>query len=300
MYKQGRRLYYRPMKNTLIGFLLALIFASFAAAAATPKPAWIKKEAAIETPESAYFDPASGYVYVSNVAGAPDGKDGKGWISRMKPDGKELKKGVDGFNAPKGLRAHQGTLWVSDIDRVMAIDVASAKIKSTIPIEGAKFLNDVATGEDGAVYVSDTFGNKIFVIRDGEASVFAEGEQLLGPNGLLVQGGTLVVAGMGLLNPDWSTKVPGKLYKINLKSKEQSAVTPELAGNLDGLESDGAEGYIVSDWMAGKVFRVSKGKVTELTKGYKGSADLGFVEKTRMMILPAMAENRVLGFKVAK
>ena len=60
---------------------------------------------------------------------AARGKDGDGWISKLTLDGKMAKnKWVTGLNAPKGLRSHDGTLWISDIDRVVAVDIESGKV----------------------------------------------------------------------------------------------------------------------------------------------------------------------------
>ena len=56
-------------------------------------------------------------------------------------------------------------------------------------IDGAQFLNDLATAPDGTVYVSDSAALKIFEVRNGKASVFVEGGDVVEqPNGLLVDG----------------------------------------------------------------------------------------------------------------
>ncbi len=66
------------------------------------------------------------------------------------------------------------------------------------------------------------------------------------PNGLLVEGDSLVVAAWGKPEADFSTKVPGHLYRLNLASGAKTLITPKPTGNLDGLESDGRGGYITS------------------------------------------------------
>src|SRR4029079_18676741 len=134
---------------------------------------------------------------------------------------------VTGFNAPKGLRASNGTLWVADIDEVVAIDMATAMIKSHTKIPGAQFLNDVAVGDDGTVYVSDTFASRISAIKDGKVSTVASGPDFEYPNGLLFEGGKLVVGGWGKPEADFSTKVPGRLYTLDLKTKEKKLITPD-------------------------------------------------------------------------
>ena len=42
----------------------------------------------LSNPESALFDPVAKIIYVSNVAGGPGDKDGKGFISRLSTEGK--------------------------------------------------------------------------------------------------------------------------------------------------------------------------------------------------------------------
>jgi hypothetical protein len=60
-------------------------------------------------------------------------KDGNGYISRLTPDGKMASaKWVTGLNAPKGLRSAGSTLWVSDIDEIVAIDIGSGKITQRV------------------------------------------------------------------------------------------------------------------------------------------------------------------------
>src|SRR6188474_476933 len=224
---------------------------------APPKPLvaelWTVTEG-IETPESVYVEPASGDIYVSSVAGMPGEKDGKGSIAKISADGKTVNAmWVTGLNAPKGLRSYEGTLWVTDIDEIVGIDMATAKVKSKTKVAGAQFLNDTAVGSDGTVYVSDMMGNKIIALKGGKTSVFAEGEDLEYPNGLLVEA-------------DFTTKVPGRLFKLDLKTKKKTLITPEPSANIDGLESDGKGGYIATDYLAGKVLRISSdGKITTLT-----------------------------------
>ena len=64
----------------------------------------------IETPESVYVDAASGFIFASQIAGAPDGRDGNGRIVKLGGDGQVVSSTwVTGLNAPKGLRSHNGT-----------------------------------------------------------------------------------------------------------------------------------------------------------------------------------------------
>ena len=91
-------------------------------------------------------------MFVSSINGQILDKDGNGYISRLSPDGKVVSaKWVTGLNGPKGLRSVRGTLWVADIDEVVGIEIASGKITSRVKVDGAQFLNDLATAPDGTV-----------------------------------------------------------------------------------------------------------------------------------------------------
>ena len=88
-------------------------------------------------PESAYLHADSGSLFVSLIDGEPGGRDGNGHIARLTPEGEVVDAmWATGFNAPKGLRAHDGTLWVADLDEVIGIDIETAEVTSRIAVEG--------------------------------------------------------------------------------------------------------------------------------------------------------------------
>jgi hypothetical protein len=258
----------------------------------------------LKAPESAYVDPGTGFLFLSQIGeGGGKGKDGDGWISKLTTDGQVIKnKWVTGLNAPKGVRSHKGTLYVSDIDRIVAIDIAAARITKIIDVRNAVFLNDLATDSEGTVYVSDLAASKIYQYKNGEVTVFAAGEQLEHPNGVLVDGDSLVIGGWGtgFSQEDFSTKVLGRLQKINLRTKEMTAITPEPVGHLDGIEADGKGGYIVTDWRNGKLFRINKkGKARLLMNFPQGVADHAYLVDKQLIILPEMMEGKLTAFRYA-
>lgn len=259
----------------------------------------------LAAPESAYYDAQSGFLFLSQIGeGGGTGKDGDGWISKLTPDGKMVDLvWVTGLNSPKGLRSHGNLLWVSDIDRLVSIDIAQGQIVKEVLIPEAKFLNDVATGADGTVYVTDLVAGKVYQYADGKVSVFAEGEELQNPNGCLVDGDSLVLGGWGKgFNPeDFSAKVGGQLLKVNLKTKKVTAFTPEPVGYIDGVEKDGQGGYYISDWRNGKVFHVNaQGAAQSIMTFPRGTADLAYLPDRKLLILPRMMENTLTAFDLGK
>ena len=256
----------------------------------------------LQAPESIYYDAESGFLFLSQIGGGGGAeKDGDGWISKLTLDGEMLhNKWVTGLNAPKGLRSYGGTLWISDIDRVVAVDIASGKIKQTIDIPGAKFLNDLTTGPDGAVYVSDKVSSHVIRIVDGRPTRFLEGEEIQHPNGLLIEGDQIILAGWGKgFNDDFTTDTPGQLLRVDLKTKQITAVTPKPTGNLDGVEADGEGGYLVTDWMTGNLFHVDQtGESRVIKKFPKGLADQAYLVDRQLLILPEMLEATLTAYRL--
>lgn len=292
----SRRLALRVSVLTLLGFPAF----SFAEEKPTLPVVWEVKEG-LSAPESAYYDAATKTIYLSNIDGEGAGKDGKGWISKLDLKGKVTSdQWVTGLNAPKGIRVTGGMLWVSDIDELVGINIKEGKITERVKVPEAKFLNDVAAGPDGSVYVSDMLSSTVHVLKDGKLSVLATGEQLESPNGLLAVGDKLILGGWGVsLDPKTFTpKTLGRLLSLDLKSKKVTPITPKPLGNLDGIEVDGKGGYVVTDWVAGKIYHITgDGESKLIWQHEKGVADHAYLPEEQLLIVPLMMDNKVVALK---
>ncbi|MFK8139380.1 MAG: hypothetical protein AB8E15_13555 [Bdellovibrionales bacterium] len=278
-------------------YLFLFLIISACATVPLKKEIWKNSEKVLN-PESIYFDRDSNYIFVSNIVGGGVEKDQIGYISKLDRKGRTLKtEWVSGLNAPKGMRAHKGNLWVTDIDSVLVIDIKKSKIIKRINIKKAKFLNDIAISPEGIVYVSDTISSKIHVIKNFKSSIFMEGSQLESPNGLLYLNDKLYVASWGLTK-DWTTKTLGRLYAIDISTKNINYITKNPLGNLDGLEKSKDGDFLVSDWVAGKVYNITNnGQVSLVFKGSKGLADIGYVQETDTILIPYMQDNSVFSIR---
>jgi hypothetical protein len=306
-------------------------------AAAAPPAVWTIT-ADMNAPESAYYDAASKSIFVSSINGQIAEKDGNGYISRLSSDGKVVNaKWAMGLNAPKGLRSVGGTLWVSDIDEVVGMEIASGRVTSRVSIEGARFLNDLATAPDGTIYVSDSQAFRIYAVKDGKASVFVEGEDAIEtPNGVLVDGGRLIVGslGRGVFGPpptpggragapdaggrgaegargagDGRGAPPpgrgrggppgggGRLFAFDLKTRQRTVLTPEPIGGIDGIEPDGQGGYLVTDVFGSRILQVSSSGTTRtILQLAAAGADFGYIAGQRLAIVPYLFGNNVAAY----
>jgi sugar lactone lactonase YvrE len=277
-----------------------------ATASATPTaestfPKFVEVEG-FKTPESILYDPDSDLYLVSNIDGSPLAMDGNGFISRVKPDGTiaEL-QWIDGtkqdvtLSAPKGMALSGGVLYVADVTHLRKFDQKTGAPKGEIEIAGATFLNDVATGPDGTVYVSDSGlqqGEKAFessgtdaVYRidaeAGTAKAIAKGEQLDRPNGLYVDDTGVWVVTFGA----------GELYRIDADGK-RADVHKLPAGSLDGIVGLPDGQLLISSWATKTIYRGPKhGPFKPLIDRVSAPADIGYDGKRHRLLVPRFNEH---------
>lgn len=280
------------MKNSRITLAAAaLVLGGLGASAAKAAPTEIWQATGLAGPECAYPDAKAGVIYVSNVNGDPMGKDAKGYIAKVSLDGKKVEKWVDGLKAPKGLAVSNGHLFAGDVDEIVEIDIAAGKIVAKHKAPGAGLLNDVVAAPNGDIYATDTGAGGVFKLSGGKVEKWADDKILAGANGILVEGDNLIVNTWGILTgKGFETSAPGRVVSISLKDKKITELDGgKPVGNLDGFASLGGGNYIVSDWMAGKIFKFSVGGKTEpIIDLGQGNADLGYDPASKIMYVPQM------------
>ena len=255
----------------------------------------------LSNPESIIYDSQLNHFYVSNVNGAPNEKAGNGFISIVSFDGRLIQeKWMIGLNAPKGLAIHDRTLYVADIDELVAIDINTGQILNRYKVDDAKFFNDVTAAANGDIFVSDMVMNRIHVLSNDSFSIWIASEELENPNGLHFTEDDIIVGSWGKMTDGFATDIPGHLKRISLTSKSISSIgdgTP--VGNLDGVEGDDETGFYVTDWFNGGLFHITaKGKVTKLLELSQGSADHEFIKSKGLILIPMMKDNKLLAYKI--
>jgi hypothetical protein len=256
----------------------------------------------LETPESVLPDPKGGFAYVSNVNGGPLDKDGNGFITKVSlKDGKILELNwAEGLNGPKGMALLGDKLYVADITQLVEIDTADGEITNAYDAVGAKFLNDVTVDAEGRIYVSDSSTSTIWRLADGNFEKWLDGPELKFPNGLHAAGDKLIIAAWGAPGTSAPSSAPANLLEVSIADKTVRDLgdgTP--VGNLDGIEPLDETSYLVTDWVAGAVYRIdASGKAELLLDLPQGSADIGWVPETRLLLVPMMNDDKLVAYKV--
>lgn len=214
-------------------------------------------------PESAALSADGTFLYVTNVNGEGDARDGNGFISRVSTTGEMLQRDfATGLDGPKGIMLGGDALYVADIDQMVVLDAATGTIRRRVPAPGAVFLNDLAFAPGGEVLIADSGGARIYAIASDTAEVWLEDVLLESINGFLAEPSRLLV-----------TTMAGRLLAIDYETRAITVLAENLA-NADGIAAISAGRYLVSEW-PGRMFVVSP----------DGSHDT---------ILDTRAENRLL------
>jgi len=244
----------------------------------------------LTTVESVIFDVSSNYIYTSNIEGNPRKKDGKGSISKLDLKGNIITRNwVSGLNAPKGMAIYNDKLFVTDIDRLLEIDIPKGEIAKEYPVENAVFLNDIAISKTGIVYFSDTDVSKIFALENNKISLFSEFNS---PNGLLVQDDQLLAV-------SWDNKT---FSRIDLVSKKITQIADSIP-NPDGIEALGKGTYLVSSWN-GMIHHVTKEGtkilLLDTTKEKIFSADIDYIAEKKLVLVPTFFKNKVMAYRYSE
>jgi len=239
-------------------------------------------------PESVALGPDGRTLYIANVGGEGEARDGDGYISRATTGGKLVeKKWVTGLDAPKGAIVAGDRLYVSDIDRLVEVDIAQARIVARYPVPGATFLNDVAVAPDGTVLVSDSGTGRIFALTDGRMTLWSDARELKSANGLLAEPGRLVV-----------TTMEGKLLAIDYPSRAARVLATGL-GQADGVTPGDGDNYFVSDW-PGRLYRVTPDgqAMVLMDTRRKGAFINDFIRVGDLVIVPSWKPGQVSAYRV--
>ena len=283
---------------------LALLFSLYPSLLWSQQPAGFREPVrvidSIPGPESVAVGP-DGAWYVSSFGKFDNGMDGA--VYRVDPDKGTREIYADKLEDPCGVAFVGNTLWVAD--RKGVYRVTKGKVELVYPARSfpreLHFLNDLAVGRNGELYVSDTGDSTaaghgaVFRVASGKRPEVVPGSDTVraqsSVNGLFPGGGdTLYTVGYRT----------GVLSVTDGKGRWR-----ELARGLgapDGIDvaDDGA--FYVSDNVGGDLFlvqRAGNAKPAKLASGLKAPADLVVDHKRGLLVVPENQANRLSVYQVS-
>lgn len=279
----------KPVFTAFAGLLIT-ITASIQAQTINLKPVW-ETDTTLRTPECVLFEPGTKVLYVACINGNPTLENKGSYLTKLGQDGKVIQlKFTENLNSTKGMGILGDKLYVTEMTQVAEIALATGKILNRYPVEGAKFLNDIAVDtKKGVIYVTDSNDSKVWSLTKGKASLVLAGAPLKGPNGLLFENGQLLIG-----NGD------GSLLTMNPATKKLDTVAKGMGG-IDGIVALGNKEYVVTEW-GGKIWHIRADGTTELkmdTSNEKiNSADIGYNPTTKTLYVPTFFHNTVKAYSL--
>jgi len=250
-------------------------------------------ESDFKTPESVIYDSKRELFYVSNVNENPWEKDNNGFISKMSKTGEILDlEWITGFSGPKGMAIIDDVLFVADLNELALIDINEGVVIDKVVIEGASGLNDITPGENSTVYITDSNEGKIFQY-DGNAVKIFHDDAPGRPNGLLLVNGNLFTA----------FSQTSELVYFNTSTLNKTLVATGI-GAGDGITPTNEKDiYLVSDWN-GEIFMINingeKSSLLNTKDQGKNTADIWFIQKENLLLVPTFFDNRVVAYRLVK
>jgi len=246
-------------------------------------------------PEAVRYDPDQDVYFVSNWDGSPGTADNNGFISRLRPDGtveqlRFIAGGSGGvtLHAPRGMAVTGDTLWVADLDAVRGFDRRSGAPLASVPFPGIDvgFLNDVAPGPDGALYVTDTGKDRVYRVAAGRVAVALADSALDAPNGITWDAANsrfiIVPIGGGHDILAWR---PG--------TTTLEPVGTSSGGRYDGVELLAGGRVLVASQADSSLHLFAEGQGRPVIRLEGGPADIGVDTRRNRVAVPFVARNRV-------
>lgn len=291
--------------------LVLLAAVGSAACASTPpvpespvEPRLVATVTGLAGPEAVKWDPQRDVYYISNFGrGSGPSTDNDGFISRVNADGtvRELRWAAGGergvtLHMPRGMALGARHLWVADADAVRAFDLETGAAAGAVSFAGQDvgFLNDLAFGADGLLYVTDTGRNRVYRLdvrdpaRPSQRIEVAVADTALGsPNGITFDraSGRMILVPYG--------------GRGTLSAWRPGTTTLERVASGSGAQYDGAEltpdgALIVSSQRDSSIHRYRAGVGGPIIRGLSGRpADIALDTRRMRVAIPYIALHKV-------
>ncbi len=247
------------------------------------------------------------HVFVADIGKEmkPSERDSDGVIYKctIQNPGEKVKfnKGFK-LNAPKGIVADKKYLYVTDIDRIVIMDIETGEKTDEIPFsDKTVFLNDVVFIDETSLLTTATNQHEIYAVILGSKEIFdLSHKSLIGANGLYPMTNKVYICGFSAKN----NKDKGDLFEYDIEANKVSVLVPQM-GHLDGLKMRNGK-LIISDWGGdfshGKIWEfdpaTNKSVLLSENEALKSPSDFDILQDT--MLIPCLDTGELILFKWSK
>lgn len=135
------------------------------------------RQPTLNKPESVAYDvQAKRFLITNSGNGQIISQDGAG---RFKVFARHL-------STPRGIKILPPLAYVADGSQIRVLDLQTGALKASLPVPGAKLLNDIESDRDNLLYITDTIANKLFLLDPATRKIQSYQSPLLeSPNGLV-------------------------------------------------------------------------------------------------------------------
>lgn len=244
-------------------------------------------------PEAVRYDPEQDVYFVSNFNGGGNDRDANGFITKVNADGTidslRFMTGTDTspLHAPRGMFITGDTLWTADVDGVHGFNRKTGEQISFVDFTSFEpgFLNDIAAGSDGMLYVTDTGKSRLYKISNGKPAIATDSLRFA-PNGVTFDSSNnrLILAPWGGVQ---------EFYAWNpADAKLNQVAALEGGGNFDGIEIINGV-WLIASQVDSSLHAHGEEASGIVIKTPGRPADIGVDTKRLRVAVPYIALNRV-------
>jgi sugar lactone lactonase YvrE len=191
------------------------------------------------------------------------------------------------LHGPRGLFIVGDTLWAADAGGLHGFDRRTGAHLAFVDFAAFSpgFLNDIARGPDGALYVTDTDRSRIHRLAGGAISIALESPSLCGPNGI-----TWDAARGRFLTASWDSG--GSVHAWSPGTDVVVDVGVPGKGTFDGIEVVGDRVLVASQLDSS--LQVLEGGAQRIFIRLPGEpADIGIDSRRGHVAVPMVGRNQV-------